>query len=213
MTPFLRATHLSFAALVLAALSSSACSGTTIGTGGDGGAGAGSQTPAGSGGSSSPGVSGGSTTTDPGASLPSEYDSLFGAPSSTTVSANSIGGLWAGTMSNTSDDIRLVIKPSSITMAVRCNSGHGGVGQVTTIGMTVKAVVSATSIRLLESKTIGGPASCEIIVHPQTLPRCAASTVECFDVVDTTLHFDGYLFSGDGSLSRGPDPSFTKLSD
>lgn len=212
-------------ALLLATFALSGCSGTSKGTG--------TGTLPGSGGKSGvidvdggtcpdpsvgceytgPGtiVDGGKSSATP---MPSEYDPLFATPATAAVTGNSLDGVWAGSMTNTEDDVRLVITPSAITIAVRCNSGHA-VGPTTTIGMTVNAVTSSVSIRTLESKS-AGTATCKIIIHPQTFARCSTGSGSpiCFDLVDTGLDFGpNELFSGDGTGSYGPAPSFSKLSD
>jgi hypothetical protein len=210
-------------ALLLATTALMACSGKTTGTG-IGSAPGGSK----SGfietdGGTCPDPSVGCEYTDPGtaidggksSALPttSEYDVLFTTPASTTVTSTSLDGVWAGAMSNTEDDVRLVITPSKITIAVRCNSrlpGHS-----TTFGLSVNAVTSSTSIRTLESKTASG-GSCSISIRPQTMARCSTgsgSTV-CFDLTESGLDFGpNPLFSGDGSTSYGPEATFTKLTD
>jgi hypothetical protein len=212
-------------ALLLATFALTACSGTSKGTGTGTLLGGGAK----SGfidvdGGTCPDPSVGCEYTDPGtivdggksstAPAPSEYDPLFTAPASAAVTGNSLDGVWAGSMSNTQDDVRLVITPSAITIAVRCNSGHS-VGPTTTIGTTVNAVTSSVSIRTLESKSVG-TATCKIIVHPQTFARCSTGSgaPTCFDLVDTGLDFGPFeLFSGDGTSSYGPAPAFSKLSD
>jgi len=215
--------RLAMTALFLATFALTACSSTTKGTGTGTLPGSGAQsgfTGAGDGGCtgfapcdtvSETGADGGKSSAPP---VPSEYDPLFAAPASASVTGNSLDGVWAGSMSNTEDDVRIVITPSAITIAVRCNSGHS-LGPITTIGTTVSAVTSSVSIRTLESKSVG-TTTCRIIVHPETLARCStgSGTTVCFDLVDTALDFGpNDLFSGDGTASYGPAPSFSKLSD
>jgi hypothetical protein len=196
--------------LLLATLALTGCSGTARGTGADGGA-----TPdfGTSPGDPVPDTGSGAGTASPTAAAPSEYDTLFTTPASASVTGNSLDGVWAGSMSNTNDDVRLVFTPTTITIAVRCNSGHS-VGTITTIGMTVSAVTSRSSIRTLESKSTGGP-GCRILVHPQSFSRISTGSGGSpnFNLSDTSLDFGPYsLFSGDGTSSR-PWPTFSKMSD
>ena len=191
---------------LLAAVSVTACSGTAVGTGGgtSGTSGSGTVTgdpPTGSSdGTASVPPSG---TAKPPPSGPSAYDPLFDAPASPVATAGVLSGLWAG--STYDADVRLKLGTSSIVIAVRCGSSAA-------IGLEVSAVITASSIRVLASKSIGPAASCGIKVTPQEIPRCAAAPrIGCFDVKGTTLSFEGiWLFSSGGS---GPDSNFSKLSD
>ena len=205
--------RLAKAALLLATFALTACSGTVRGTGTsrDGGPSSGF-----AGSDCTAQTSCDTTVADPGAgaggSAPSEYDPLFKTPASATVMSNSLDGVWAGTMAITHDDVRLLITPSAITIALRCGSGGSG-GPVTTIGTTVKAVTSSTSIRTLDGPSVGANAGCAIRVHPQTFARCStgAGTTTCFDLSGGSLDFGpNALFTGD---PYGPDPSFSKMSD
>lgn len=207
MTALLLATALATAALP-------ACSGTVKGNGTspDGGTKSGFDTGPGDTVTDTGSTDGGTSSATPAA--PSPYDPLFTTPASASVTGNSLDGVWAGSMSNTDDDVRLVITPSAITIAVRCNSGHS-IGPITTIGMTVNAVVGSTSIRTLESKSIGTP-GCRIVVHPQSFSRLSTGSGGSpnFDLSGTALDFGPYaLFSGDGTSSYGPSPTFSKMSD
>ena len=207
------ATTVLLLATVLATASLPACSGTVKGNGASADGGAKSGFAAGPGDTvTDTGTDGGTSSATPAA--PSEYDPLFTTPASASVTGNSLDGVWAGSMSNTDDDVRLVITPSAITIAVRCNSGHS-VGKITTIGMTVNAVTSSSSIRTLESKSIG-TTGCRIVVHPQSFARISTGSGASpnFDLSDTSLDFGPYsLFSGDGTSSSGPSPTFSKMSD
>ena len=195
-------------------LSLTACSGTVVGTGTSGTSGSPGSTLGGG------TDTGGATTTDAGAKntgaggvtqeTMSEYEPLFAAPATTALTPSTLRGLWAGTMSNTRDDVRMQVGTNSITIAVHC--AWGGHLTPVVVGMQVAAVVSTTSIRLLETKTVG--TQCQINVRPQTIPVCSTTTHDfCFIVSDGTLHIDIPLFSGDGTFAGDPDPSFTKLSD
>ena len=175
-------------ALLLATFALTACSGTVKGTGTSPDGGTSSATPA-----------------------PSPYDPLFTTPASVTVTNDALDGVWAGTMAISGDDVRLVITPSAVTIAVRCNSG--GTAPVVTIGTTVNAVTSSTSIRTLESKSVVGTANCKIVVHPQSYGRCSTGSAGtmCFDLIGTDLDFGpNELFTGD---PYGPGHAFTKMSD
>ncbi|MEA2751573.1 MAG: hypothetical protein QOI41_5716 [Myxococcales bacterium] len=217
--------RLATTALMLAAFALTACSGTTTGTGTGSLPGAGSGSGSGfaldDGGACEEPCDTSGFVSDAGTKKPptatsSEYDVLFDAPASTTVTPNSLDGRWAGSMSNTDDDVRVVITPSALTIAVRCNSGHPiGAIPTTTVGLTVSAVTSSVSIRTLESKS-AGTTTCRISIHPQTMSRCStgSGSPTCFDLTDTGLDFGpNRLFSGDGTSSSGPYPAFSKLSD
>lgn len=211
--------RLTLAALLLGAFALAACSGTVKGTGAspDGGTKSGFDT---GGAGDCAGFEpcdtvsasdGGKSTAAP---VRSEYDALFAAPANPTVTSTSLDGVWAGSMSNTDDDVRVVITPSTITIAVRCNSGHS-MGQITTIGMSVSAVTSSVSIRMLESKSVG-TSTCRISVRPVTFSRCSTGSggTTCFNLTDSGLDFGpNQLFSGDGTSSYGPYPTFSKMSD
>ena len=145
--------RLATTALLLGTFALTACGGTVQGTGGSPGGGTKSGfddgtgtacTAAGCDTKASPPSD--STPTDGTAgatSAPSPYDSLFTTPASYTITNTSLDGVWAGSMNVSVDDVRLVITPSAITIAVRCNSGHAA-GAKTAIGLTVNAVTSST---------------------------------------------------------------------
>jgi hypothetical protein len=192
-------------ALALCAGSLMACSGSAVGTGTSGGA-SGAPTTI-----DQSGTGGTSGTATPPASATTAYDALFGRPATTALTPSSLPGLWAGTMFNTNDDVRLKIDSTSITIAVRCSSG---LVAPRVVGMEVGAVVGATSIRLLESKSVGDY-SCGLSVRPQTVPKCSITGTAvsgCFDVTGPALNFDVPLFTKVSS-SYGANPDFTKVSD
>lgn len=200
-----RAMRLASTALLLTTFALTACSGTVKGTGtsADGGTKSGFDDP----GACASNCSTSVVTNAP----PSEYDALFTAPASPTVNTSSLDGVWAGTMQVSGDDVRLVITPSTVTIAVRCNSGRAN-GTMTTIGTTVNAMTSTDTIRTLEGKSVAADASCKISVHPQTYSRCSTGGGgTCFDLGDSGLYFGPFeLFTGD---PYGPSPSFSKMSD
>src|SRR5690606_717465 len=82
----------------------------------------------------------------------SKYDALFDAPADATTTEDSLSGVWAGTSSDSRDDLRLEMRSDKLTIAVRC-------GTAATAGLEVAAKVSPSSIRVLasEGSTKGGP--------------------------------------------------------
>lgn len=196
------------AALVLPLASLSACTSTVTGNGGSSGGGTGgTDTSAGSGGTS-PGSSSSSDSNDqgpgPGAET-AEYEALFGAPESTSLTEDSVTGLWAG--STYYDDLRLRFGPSSVVIAMKCSSASK------TVGAKIVAQVTATSLRILESRQVGNEyESCSIKVRPQTIRRCDSYYDSgCFWIEGATLSFNGVALFSTGSSS--PNSDFTKLSD
>lgn len=178
-----------------------ACTSTVTGTGSSSSGGSGSP-------SSSEGTAtgGGTNTKTPSGETPSdtsEYEALFGPPESTSLTENSIGGLWAGQTS--SNDLRLKFTASSITIAMKCRTS--------TIGTKIAAQVSGTAIRIVESQQIGAEYdSCSIKVRPLSIPKCESSTTyDCFIVDGSTLYFQGATLFTAGGYS--PSSGFTKLSD
>ncbi len=134
-----------------------------------------------------------------------EFDALFDAPASSKTTAT-VRGIWAGSFGYSQADVRVKIEGSSITAAMRCNNR-------TTVGVTVAAKVTETSIRVLESKASGtGFSSCSVSFKPVSIPKCAnTNDIGCFTADDAILEFSGeWLFQ---DSQTGPDPSFTKLSD
>lgn len=192
------------------AASVAACSGTAVGTGSTGGTG-------------DPGISsnGGSTSSDttsggksdPPASTTADFDKLFGAPESSSLTPDSLTGVWAGTVGST--DLRLKVTATSITIALRCSSSSRAVGLV------VVAKVGAEGIRLLESKATpydGSQPYCDVEVKPVAFSTCTAETYPyadayaCVGVKGTTLTIGGTLFTSE-SFSHQRGFAFTKLSD
>jgi hypothetical protein len=130
------------------------------------------------------------------------YDSLFEAPANATAS-DGLVGLWAG--STHGNDVRLQLSASKIIVAMRCE------GQ-SAVGIEIGAVVSAGSLRILESKTLGDEYdACNLTVRPTTIPRCESQfDTECFVLEGTTLTFEFVsVFTSQGFPAR----EFTKLSD
>lgn len=177
------------------------CTSTVTGTG--------SSSSSGSSGSSQPteSASGSGTSTGSNGSTPpdtNEWEALFGPPETSTVTENTIGGLWAGQTSY--DDLRLKFTGTSVTIAIKCRTGA--------IGTKVAAQVSGASIRIVESQQIGAEYdSCSIKVRPQTIPKCENEydSYNCFLVKGTTLRFNGVTLFTAGSY--GPSGDLTKLSD
>jgi hypothetical protein len=153
----------------------------------------------------------GGTTTDSGAGT-TDYDALFGPPSSTVATPDSIDGLWAGTARG-GTDMRLVLKPKSVVIAKHCSSADTGA-----TGIEIVSQVSTSSIRTLESKSAPGSAglTCGLSVRPAEAKRCTSAAdvdaqVEgtnsvdgCFFLGGTTLNFYGTFLDG---------ARLTKLSD
>jgi hypothetical protein len=131
------------------------------------------------------------------------YDSLFEAPANATAS-DGLVGLWAG--STHGNDVRLQLSASKIIVAMRCE------GQ-SAVGIEIGAVVSAGSLRILESKTLGDEYdACK--PHGARRPRSRAAEsqfdTECFVLEGTTLTFEFVsVFTSQGFPAR----EFTKLSD
>jgi len=184
-----------------------ACSGTAVGTGGTGGAGD-TSTGGGSSGSSTSSDTTSGGTSDPAASAV-DFDKLFGAPSSTSLTPDSIAGLWAGTVGDS--DVRLKVTATSLTVALRCSSSSRAVG------VEVAARIGAEGIRILESKVSpndGSQPYCRIDVKPVVIPVCTAGTYayECAGVKGTTLKIGPALFTTASSSYR-TESEYTKLSD
>ena len=180
------------------------CTSTVTGTGSSGGgSGTSGASTSGEGTSATGGTNGSSSSGDTPAEG-NEYEALFGPPESPALTEDSIGGLWAGQTS--SNDLRLKITASSITIAMKCRTS--------TIGTKIAAQVSGTSIRIVESQQIGAEYDpCSIKVRPLTLPKCESEydPNSCFFVKGTTLHFSSApLFTAGG---YGPSSELTKLSD
>ena len=186
-------------ASVLSFVLLSACTSTVIGEGTSSG---GTGNPDDSSGTTAGGGSSFSQPKDPSGS--SEYDALFGAPETTTLTENSLGGLWAGEYG--SNDMRLRITASSLTLAIRCTSEPGK----PTFGTEIALQASSTSFRILESKDVSSPMGyCSLQARPLTLTRCETDyDSSCFYLSGTTLTFNASSSSFTGSTS-----DFVKLSD
>jgi hypothetical protein len=170
------------------------CSGTAIGT--DTG-GAGETEPTG-------GTSADSPPTAP-APSPTDFEALFGAPPTTTITDGVVTGLWGGSAGP--HDIRMKLGTSSVTIAAKCTSSSA-------VGAELAASVSISAIRILSSKEVRGNPYCYFDVRPRTIPRCesaALSDGECFSITGTTLRLHGVrLFYVSG---YGHEEALTKLSD
>lgn len=175
VAPRTRAFHALAASLFLLTFAVEGCSSTAVGTDAPDG--------------------GGAATSDP------QYEALFGPPASTTLTSDSIMGVWADTDDG---DVRLKISSSSIVIALRCGNG--------TVGGEFAARVTSASLKLVESRSVGS--GCSIQVKPLDLPKCTTSHRGCFSLVGTTLDiWDGSGYGGrlfEGGATRG---TYTKLSD
>lgn len=140
---------------------------------------------------------GGTTTSDAGSDPQvDDYDALFGPPSVTTTTPDSLRGLWAGT-SSSGYDMRIRFGTSSIVLALRC-------GSAAAIGVSVAASVSSSTVKTLESKRTGAT-SCSISVTPDEIQSCtSAEPYDCFTLKGTKVELSNFL---------GTSGSFTKLSD
>jgi hypothetical protein len=148
-----------------------------------------------------PGQDDGTTTmTDGGTTTsPSDYTALFGPPASTKTTANSLNGLWAGT-DRGERDTRMVFSASSVVIAKRCHTSSSDA-----TGITVTSLVSASSIKTLESKMATGSdaVTCDLSVKPAQVARCTSATDSdaqleassytggCFFLSGTSLDFYG----------------------
>lgn len=165
------------------------------------------------------GTGDGGSTQNPGTT---DYATLFGPPASTDTTPNSLTGLWAGTAGFAGTDTRMQFTSTSVVIAEKCGSD--------TVGLTVVAHVTASSIKTLESKsasptatgtTSGGTkagAGCSLKVIPLEVARCTSTndldaqtesdsiTGGCFFLSGTKLSFY------DSSALAGP-AKLTKLSD
>lgn len=133
-----------------------------------------------------------------------DYAALFGPPASTKTTAGSLDGLWAGT-DRGERDTRMVFSASSVVIAKRCQAGLSDA-----TGVTVSSLVTASSIKTLESKMAPGAAgiTCDLSIKPTQTPRCVAttdseaqleagnSTGGCFFLSGTTLNFYGTFLDG-----------------
>jgi hypothetical protein len=152
---------------------------------------------------------GGSSATSP----QLDYEALFGPPTSSSVTPDSINGLWAGSSSQF-PDIRLKLSGTTLILAQHCSSG--------TAGLSAAARISASEIAILESKNTNvdnapGPAGCGFDVRPVDIARCMATTATaaesegiasdsgCFFLSGTKLNFYGGSFLFDGKLTKLSD--------
>lgn len=116
----------------------------------------------------------------------SEYAELFDAPMGAATS--SIHGTWGGSAEGI--DTRWVLATNRVTLAAKCGSAGP-------VGVDVAAEVSATQIRILESKRAGG-SSCFVNAMPATFTACSTDPATpkemCFlfsaAQKSLTIHFD-----------------------
>lgn len=126
-----------------------------------------------------------------------DYDALFGPPSVTSTTPDSLKGLWAGA-GPAGQDMRLRFGTSSIVIALRCGSSPA-------VGASIAASISSSTIKTLESKKVGNPAtSCGISVTPDEISSCASASYPCFELKGTKLSLASFLDTSG---------TFTKLSD
>jgi hypothetical protein len=156
---------------------------------------------------------GGTTTEQPAG--PADYEAMFGPPASTETTPNKLAGLWAGTVDGL--DVRFRVASNSIIIAKRC-SGKA-------VGLTVSAIVSSSSIKIVESKaTEPSGYGCAIDVRPGSLGVCPTGVDEygqplpaknCFSLDGTDLKIDAAFLKGTTSSSYTGKPLdvLTKLSD
>ena len=141
------------------------------------------------------------TTNPPGSSA--DFEALFAPPAASVVTPNSVTGVWAGTGGpHGSLDVRLKISASTLVISMRCK------GAPSAIGVVVAARVTATNIEIVESKSSGDAAACGIDAKPTKFDR--TNGIGGFDVHDTSLNFEGSLFSANGGESP---QQYKKLSD
>jgi hypothetical protein len=178
------------AAAVTAMLGCSAAgSSTVIVSGTDGGS---------EGGAINPFETDGGTNTGSDSGVASEdYEALFGAPSVSTTTPDSVFGLWAGQTSG--NDMRVRFAKSSITVALKC-------GSAAAIGGSIAASVSSSAMKTLQSKTIGNLGGCYLQLTPEQIPSCASvgGASSCFTLTGTNLDVFGFLHVS-GNLTKLSD--------
>jgi len=111
------------------------------------------------------------------------YEELYGPPSSTRVTS-SLTGVWAATGEYSYDDYRVKLTSSSIVIARRC-SAYG------TTGVTLAAHVTASSIRVLESKNASINGACSLSIRPTELTASTSRYADTFELDGTKLHLNG----------------------
>lgn len=151
-----------------------------------------------------------------------DYAALFGPPSSTDATPNSLTGLWAGTAGFSSTDTRMQFTSTSVVIAEKCGSD--------TVGLSVVAHVTASSIKTLESKSASPPptsstsggtktgAGCSLKVIPLEVARCTSTNDLDAQTESDSISGGCFFLSGtklsfyDSSALAGP-AKLTKLSD
>ena len=161
-------------------------------------------------------TSDGGSAQDPGVT---DYAALFGPPASTTTTSNSLTGLWAGTAGFAVNDTRMQFTSTSVLIAEKCGSD--------TVGLTVVARVTASSIKTLESKSASptptsgtsgatkSSSNCTLHVIPLEITRCTSTnetdaqsessslTSGCFFLSGTKLSFyDSSALAGSATLTK-----------
>ena len=140
------------------------------------------------GGTSASDIGGGDGSTGGSGGDPSSYDSMFGAPSSSTTTPNSLDGIWATKvdMDTYQLDVRLRIESASLSIADRCTFTDG---TVLTTGVTVATNVDAQArtITVRESQSnqaTSGTERCYASASPATDSYVLSGT-------NLTLQFGG----------------------
>jgi predicted small secreted protein len=132
--PVVKSSSLRMALVALGCLLVSGCSSTVVGTGGDSSSGriptTGNEGPS------------GDTATE----IPEEIAALFAAPDSTSVTPNSIFGVWANDASS-GYETRFALTKTEMTVAKRCSSD----GRIAYVTSKVRATES--NITVLESNS------------------------------------------------------------
>jgi hypothetical protein len=163
----------SFVACSFVCLAVAGCSSEVVGTGGSSSSGGrgGNQDPLGTSGTAE-------------AEVPEEVKALFAAPESSSVTPNSIFGVWAND-EGTGYQVRLTLTTSEITVAQRC-SYDGRIAWVTS-----KIRANESNITVLETKSMRLEGSCNTNLEVEVAEwRVCDSTgydYDCFKVEGTAL--------------------------
>jgi hypothetical protein len=107
-----------------------------------------------------------------------KYDALFGPPRTSTITPDSIDGVWGGTASSSgfTFDVRFDVSPDSLEAANRC---HFPDNSQLTVGVTVAATSSNTDIKVQESQSASAKANgfeCRVDASPRDLQATLSGT-------------------------------------